>query len=98
MSVTKNRKRKNSNDNVPNEDPDEELNWSDEEGTTVDGIYIPPPIKRHTNFTSETRLIIKKISNNFFKSYAHETDLGPFTKVCIAQFTTEVTNETFVVF
>jgi structural maintenance of chromosome 4 len=90
MSARKNRKRKHSpevhqehQDNQDNQNADgEELNWSDDEGTHVDGIYIPAPAKRISIRESNTRLIIRKISNNFFKSYAQEQDLGPFSKVC----------------
>ena len=62
-------------------EPDDELNWSDEEGTVVDGIYIPAPAKHNISTISSARLIIRKISNNFFKSYAEDTDLGPFSVV-----------------
>ncbi|KAJ3660188.1 hypothetical protein Zmor_004654 [Zophobas morio] len=83
MSAVKNKKRKHSGEavEVAPEEPDDELNWSDEEGTVVDGIHIPAPAKRNVSATSNARLIIRKISNNFFKSYAQETDLGPFS-VC----------------
>lgn len=85
MSAKKNLKRK-----APEEAPiqeevsDEELCFSDDEGTVVDGIRIPPPTKPACSFDpTGPRLIITKIANEFFKSYANEIVLGPFHKVCI---------------
>ena len=59
----------------------DELNWSAAEVTEVDGIYTPALAKRDVSATSSTHLIIGKISNNFFKRYAQETDLEPFSTV-----------------
>ncbi|RZC39072.1 structural maintenance of chromosomes protein 4, partial [Asbolus verrucosus] len=82
MSAKKSRKRKYSNDerSGPEDEAAEEVAWSDEEGTYVDGIYIPPPAKQITSPNSTRRLIITKITNNFFKSYAKDVVLGPFSK------------------
>lgn len=59
----------------------EDMRFSDEEGTVVDDIFIPAPIKPVTCHISKTRLVITKITNNFFKSYADNVILGPFSKV-----------------
>uniref|UniRef100_A0A1A9X0Q7 Structural maintenance of chromosomes protein n=1 Tax=Glossina brevipalpis TaxID=37001 RepID=A0A1A9X0Q7_9MUSC len=58
-----------------------ELNMSDDEegGTRIGDIYIPPPIPAYCSTESKgPRLIIKKIENNNFKSYAGKVELGPF--------------------
>lgn len=69
--------------NNENQDSEEEFILSDDEGTFVDGIRIPPASKPVCSFDpSGPRLIITKIVNNFFKSYADEQVLGPFHKVC----------------
>lgn len=62
---------------------EEEMNLSDEEGgMRIDGIYIPPPPKPACSVeTTGPRLIITKIVNDFFKSYANSQSLGPFHKV-----------------
>uniref|UniRef100_A0A0A1XAR8 Structural maintenance of chromosomes protein n=1 Tax=Zeugodacus cucurbitae TaxID=28588 RepID=A0A0A1XAR8_ZEUCU len=54
--------------------------WDDEEGgTRIGDIYIPPPIPPHCSTESKgPRLIIKKIENKNFKSYAGTVVLGPF--------------------
>ncbi|CAH1155594.1 unnamed protein product [Phaedon cochleariae] len=66
---------------VQDDDSEEELICSDDEGTFVDGIRIPPATKPICSFDpSGPRLIITKIVNNFFKSYADEQILGPFHK------------------
>lgn len=66
-----------------NEDLDN-MDYSDDEGTVVDGIRIPPAIKPTCSFDpTGPRLIITKITNNFFKSFANQQILGPFHKVCI---------------
>ncbi|KAF7268607.1 hypothetical protein GWI33_018297 [Rhynchophorus ferrugineus] len=78
MSASQNNKRKNSQDS---DSDDEELHGSDDEGTTVDGIYIPPAIKPTLSFDpTGPRLLITKIHNSFFKSYAQDVVLGPFHK------------------
>lgn len=65
-----------------NENSEEELCFSDDDWTFVDGIRIPPATKPACSFDpSGPRLIITKIVNNFFKSYAEEQVLGPFHKV-----------------
>ncbi|KAJ8924806.1 hypothetical protein NQ315_000960 [Exocentrus adspersus] len=59
----------------------EDVNLSDDEGTVVDGIRIPPATKPTCSFDpTGPRLIITKIVNSFFKSYAEEQALGPFHK------------------
>ncbi|KAG4079470.1 hypothetical protein HA402_005167 [Bradysia odoriphaga] len=66
---------------VENEN-EEDLNMSDDEegGTRIGDIYIPPPVKPYCSTESiGPRLIITKISNNNFKSYAGEVVLGPFS-------------------
>lgn len=65
------------------EDPEEAMDMSDEEGAVrVDGIYIPPPPKPPVTLEIRgSRLVITKINNYFFKSYAQEQILGPFHKV-----------------
>lgn len=63
------------------EEDEKDMPFSDEEGTVVDGIFIPAPIKPVTCHISKTRLVITKITNNFFKSYADSVILGPFSKV-----------------
>ncbi|KAH8362632.1 hypothetical protein KR200_002539 [Drosophila serrata] len=59
---------------------DDALIFDDEEGgTRIGDIYIPPPIPPHCSMESTgPRLIIKKIVNRNFKSYAGEVELGPF--------------------
>ncbi|XP_011309307.1 structural maintenance of chromosomes protein 4 [Fopius arisanus] len=54
---------------------------SDEEGgVRIDeDIYIPPPPQKLTEHnSSDPRLIISKITNRDFKSYAGTVDIGPF--------------------
>lgn len=65
-------------------DPFDDANMSDDEegGTRVGDIYIPPPIPPHCSTESKgPRLIIRKIENNNFKSYAGKVILGPFHHV-----------------
>ncbi|KAH8413188.1 hypothetical protein KR009_008686 [Drosophila setifemur] len=59
---------------------DDALIFDDEEGgTRIGDIYIPPPVPPHCSMESTgPRLIIKKIVNRNFKSYAGEVELGPF--------------------
>uniref|UniRef100_A0A1I8P3Q0 Structural maintenance of chromosomes protein n=1 Tax=Stomoxys calcitrans TaxID=35570 RepID=A0A1I8P3Q0_STOCA len=59
----------------------DDANISDDEegGTRIGDIYIPPPIPPYCSTESKgPRLIIKKIENNNFKSYAGKVVLGPF--------------------
>lgn len=65
---------------------DDELHFSDDDdGDIIDGIRIPPPFKPTLSFDpTGPRLIITKIVNNFFKSYADEQVLGPFHKVGVS--------------
>uniref|UniRef100_A0A0K8WDU8 Structural maintenance of chromosomes protein n=1 Tax=Bactrocera latifrons TaxID=174628 RepID=A0A0K8WDU8_BACLA len=59
----------------------DDANISDDEegGTRIGDIYIPPPIPPHCSTESKgPRLIIKKIENKNFKSYAGTVVLGPF--------------------
>ncbi|XP_968011.2 structural maintenance of chromosomes protein 4 [Tribolium castaneum] len=76
--MTENRGKK--REHPDNSQVEEDLNFSDEEGIYVDDIYIPPPLKRRNVEKSQTRLIITKIVNNYFKSYAENVVLGPFSK------------------
>ncbi|XP_023033917.2 structural maintenance of chromosomes protein 4 isoform X2 [Drosophila willistoni] len=59
---------------------DEALIFDDEEGgTRIGDIYIPPPVPPYCSMESTgSRLIIKKIVNQNFKSYAGGVELGPF--------------------
>lgn len=62
----------------------DDANISDDEegGTRIGDIYIPPPIPPHCSTESKgPRLIIKKIENKNFKSYAGTVVLGPFHHV-----------------
>lgn len=64
--------------------PEEDINMSDDEegGTRIGDIYIPPPIPPYCSTESKgPRLIIKKIENFNFKSYAGKVVLGPFHHV-----------------
>lgn len=86
MVEKQNPKRKPHREEVDNENEhsEEESTLSDDEWTFVDGIRIPPATKPVCSFDpSGPRLIITKIVNNFFKSYADEQVLGPFHKVNI---------------
>ncbi|XP_075152440.1 structural maintenance of chromosomes 4-like protein gluon [Haematobia irritans] len=59
----------------------DDANISDDEegGTRIGDIYIPPPIPPYCSTESKgPRLIIKKIENFNFKSYAGKVVLGPF--------------------
>lgn len=78
------------NENMPiqsmagGDNPFDEANLSEDEegGTRIGDIYIPPPIPPHCSTESKgPRLIIKKIENNNFKSYAGKVILGPFHHV-----------------
>lgn len=65
-------------------DVDDELNMAEDEegGTRIGDIYIPPPVKPYCSSESiGPRLIIHKIVNYDFKSYAGEVELGPFCSV-----------------
>ncbi|KAH8269369.1 hypothetical protein KR018_008395, partial [Drosophila ironensis] len=59
---------------------DDALIFDDEEGgTRIGDIYIPPPVPPHCSMESTgPRLIIKRIVNRNFKSYAGDVELGPF--------------------
>lgn len=59
---------------------DDALIFDDEEGgTRIGDIYIPPPVPPHCSMESVgPRLIISRIVNYNFKSYAGEVELGPF--------------------
>lgn len=68
-------------------DPFDDCNISDDEegGTRIGDIYIPPPVPPYCSTESKgARLIIKKIENNNFKSYAGKVILGPFHHVSTA--------------
>lgn len=85
MVEKQNPKRKQPIENIvdnENEHSEEECTLSDDDCTFVDGIRIPPATQPVCSFDpSGPRLIITKIVNNFFKSYAEEQVLGPFHKV-----------------
>lgn len=75
-------KPKQKEEEEPASSSSEEEVLSDDEGTKVDGIYIPPAQPPTLSMDpTGPRLIITKISNNFFKSYAENQVLGPFNKV-----------------
>ncbi|XP_049547836.1 structural maintenance of chromosomes protein 4 [Anopheles darlingi] len=60
-------------------DEDAMLSEDEEGGTRIGGIYIPPPVPPYcSNESKGPRLIIDKISNYNFKSYAGLVQLGPF--------------------
>ncbi|XP_050086478.1 structural maintenance of chromosomes protein 4 [Anopheles aquasalis] len=60
-------------------DDDAMLSEDEEGGTRIGGIYIPPPVPPYcSNESKGPRLIIDKISNYNFKSYAGLVQLGPF--------------------
>lgn len=62
------------------DDMDNPKMWEDQEGGTYVGdIYIPPPTEPHCSTESTgSRLMITKIENVDFKSYAGKVCLGPF--------------------
>lgn len=67
-------------------DEDEEMFMAEDEegGTRIGDIYIPPPVKPYCSSESiGPRLIIHKIVNYDFKSYAGEVMLGPFCNVSV---------------
>lgn len=81
-----NRKRKDlTDDSSSDEDEIDRAEFSDEEGgIRIDDIYIPPPPRNACNSESNApRLIITRIVNENFKSYAGQQILGPFHKVTI---------------
>lgn len=54
----------------------------EEGGTRIGDIYIPPPVPPYCSIEQKgPRLIIKKIENYNFKSYAGKVVLGPFHHV-----------------
>lgn len=88
IMATKRKSMVDDNAPAPNdenaEQDEDELNMSDDEegGTRIGDIYIPPPVKPYCSTESiGPRLIITKISNCNFKSYAGEVVLGPFSNV-----------------
>lgn len=63
---------------VPDEDMDDE---EEEGGIRIDDIYVPPPPPASCTFDpTGPRLMISKIENYNFKSYAGKRCLGPFHK------------------
>lgn len=72
-----------NDDNDDNEHMNPMSQFEDEEGGfTVGDIYIPPPIKPYCSTESHgARLMITKITNTNFKSYAQNVALGPFCHV-----------------
>lgn len=72
-------------ENGASSDEEECLLPDEEGGVLVDGIYIPPPTKPYYELEIKgPRLIITRIENNFFKSYAQSQILGPFHKVLLS--------------
>lgn len=64
---------------IPAEHEDSE---DEEGGTHIGDIYIPPPVPPYCSVEHKgPRLIIKKIENYNFKSYADKVILGPFHHV-----------------
>ncbi|XP_037817646.1 structural maintenance of chromosomes protein 4 [Lucilia sericata] len=85
VSAKTNTANSGQSENMPEQpmagDPFDDANISDDEegGTRIGDIYIPPPIPPHCSTESKgPRLIIRKIENNNFKSYAGKVILGPF--------------------
>lgn len=84
LSASVNRKRKDlTEESSSDEDEVDRAEFSDEEGgIRIDDIYIPPPPRNACNSESNApRLIITRIVNENFKSYAGQQILGPFHKV-----------------
>jgi len=71
--------------NTPSDDMEvDERNAEYEEGglRVDDEIYIPPPLRTFSEAdTTGPRLMITKIINENFKSYAGTITIGPFHKV-----------------
>lgn len=71
--------------NTPSDDMEvDEQNAEYEEGglRVDDEIYIPPPLRTFSEAdTTGPRLMITKIINENFKSYAGTITIGPFHKV-----------------
>lgn len=66
---------------IAHDDSDEEI-FVEEGGFRIGGVYVPPPpVAVCSSETYGTRLIISKIVNYNFKSYAGKQELGPFHKV-----------------
>lgn len=71
-----------SDENIEDEEDDLTVSDDEEGGTRIGDIYIPPPVKPYCSTESiGPRLIITKICNTNFKSYAGEVVLGPFSHV-----------------
>lgn len=68
---------------ISTQNPVENGDSDDEEGgTRIGDIYIPPPVPPYCSIENKgPRLIIKKIENFNFKSYAGKVVLGPFHHV-----------------
>lgn len=86
-----NQKRKHNSDSGKcSSDSEEERDeqYSDEEGgIRIEDIYIPPPPQNAcTSDSNGPRLIITRIVNENFKSYAGVQELGPFHKVGLQKF------------
>uniref|UniRef100_A0A8W7PFD3 Structural maintenance of chromosomes protein n=1 Tax=Anopheles coluzzii TaxID=1518534 RepID=A0A8W7PFD3_ANOCL len=60
-------------------DDDALMSEDEEGGTRIGGIYIPPPVPPYCSTECKgPRLIIERITNYNFKSYAGHVMLGPF--------------------
>lgn len=73
----------NGNREVASDDENGNIEENDEDGCIrIDDIYIAPPPKHYSNEQrSGPRLILHKIVNVNFKSYAGEKVVGPFHQV-----------------
>ncbi|KAK0179460.1 hypothetical protein PV327_005211 [Microctonus hyperodae] len=69
-----------SNDQVEPMEINGHIDSDEGGGLRIDDIYIPPPPNTFNNNDNPKRLIIKKIVNINFKSYAGEVVIGPFHK------------------
>lgn len=69
--------------NVSEDEENSDQDFEDEEGGFhVDDIYIPPPVKPYCSAESKgPRLLITKLTNINFKSYANTIEVGPFHHV-----------------
>lgn len=66
------------NDQMEPMEIDIPINSDEGDGIRIDDVYIPPPPNTFNSNDNQKRLIIKKIVNINFKSYAGEVVIGPF--------------------
>ncbi|XP_018323917.1 structural maintenance of chromosomes protein 4 [Agrilus planipennis] len=80
MSKGSEKRKANDSDSADSEQEDLERSY-EEGGIRLDDIYIPPPPRTVRNSDANVpRLIITKIENQFFKSYAEKQVIGPLHK------------------